>query len=126
MASITIDGQEYDLENLSDNARAQLSSIQVADQELNQVNARIALTQTARNAYAKSLSEQLPNPVSEDADAVVTIDNRPYSLSDFSDSAKAELASLQVADQKLSATSIRSCNGTNCSKCLRGGFKSCS
>lgn len=103
MANITIDGTEYELDNLSDHARAQLSSLQVADQEIGLLNARLAMTQTARNAYGKGLEAALPASVDakESDEGVVLINERPYRIADFSDKAKAELASLQLTDQKL-------------------------
>ena len=65
MATITIDNTEYDLEQLSDNARAQLGSIQTVDQKLAELQAEAAILQTARTAYASALKAELPN--NEDA-----------------------------------------------------------
>jgi len=65
MATITIDNTEYDLEQLSDNARAQLGSIQTVDQKLAELQAEAAILQTARTAYAAALKAELPS--SEDA-----------------------------------------------------------
>ena len=102
MANITIDGTNYELESLSDNARAQLSSLQVAEQEISQLHARLAMTQTARNAYGKALAESLPEEASTEAsEGVVYVNKRPYLLEKFSDKAKADLTSLQLTDQKL-------------------------
>lgn len=61
MANITINGKEYDLETLSDNAKGQLSSLRVADQKLAQLQAELALVQTARNTYARVLQRELEN-----------------------------------------------------------------
>ena len=60
MTSITIDGQEYDSETLSDEAKSQLISIQVVDKKIADLNTEVAIMQTARNAYAKALNELLP------------------------------------------------------------------
>jgi hypothetical protein len=60
MSSINIDGKEYQLEDLSDNAKAQLESMQLTDQKIAQLQADIAMVQTARNAYAKALKAELP------------------------------------------------------------------
>ena len=65
MATITIDNTEYDLEQLSVNARAQLGSIQTVDQKLAELQAEAAILQTARTAYAAALKAELPN--NEDA-----------------------------------------------------------
>jgi len=59
MTTITIDNKEYDLNALSEEAKAQLVSIQFVDQELQRVNAQAAVLQTARVAYAKALNEAL-------------------------------------------------------------------
>jgi len=58
--SVTIDGIEYAFEDLSDKAKADLVSMQLVDQKITQNQQELAILQTARNAYAKSLSEQLP------------------------------------------------------------------
>ena len=60
MPIIKIDDKDYDVDQLSDNARAQLASLQFVDAELQRLNARKAVLQTARMAYAKALGEALP------------------------------------------------------------------
>ena len=59
MSTITIDGKEYELEKLSDAAKAQLMSLQAADAKLNQLRTELNLIQTARNAYAQALAAEL-------------------------------------------------------------------
>ena len=59
MAIITIDGKDYDTETLSDEVKAQLTSVQFVDQELARLNAQAAVMQTARIAYAKALNDAL-------------------------------------------------------------------
>ncbi len=65
MTTITIDNQSYELESLTDEAKAQLGSLQFVDAEIGQLQARLAAMQTARMAYARALSEALPK-ASED------------------------------------------------------------
>jgi hypothetical protein len=60
MPTITIDNKHYDLDTLSDEAKAQLASLQFCDQELARLQAQAAAIQTARMAYAKALNEALP------------------------------------------------------------------
>ena len=60
MTTIIIDGKNYELDSLSDDAKAQLASIQFVDSELARLQAHAAALQTARNAYAKALQELLP------------------------------------------------------------------
>ena len=59
MTTIKIDNIDYDTDKLSDEAKAQLASIQFCDQELQRLQAQAAAYQTARIAYSKALNEQL-------------------------------------------------------------------
>jgi len=60
MTTIKIDDVEYDADKLSDEAKAQLASLQFCDQELARLQAQAAAYQTARIAYAKALNDALP------------------------------------------------------------------
>ena len=60
MPTIKIDNIDYDLDSLSDEAKAQLQSIQFVDQELARLQAQVAAMQTARNAYVTALKATLP------------------------------------------------------------------
>lgn len=57
---ISIDGKEYALNELSDAAKNQLVSLKAADGEIARLQTQLAIAQTARNAYARALAEQLP------------------------------------------------------------------
>ncbi|WP_306604954.1 DUF6447 family protein [Azonexus sp.] len=59
MAKLTINGKDYDLDGLSENAKAQLASLQFADAEIQRLNAQLAVFNTARNAYLKGLLADL-------------------------------------------------------------------
>ena len=59
MPIIKIDDKDYDLDQLSDAAKAQLANLQFVDAELQRLNAQAAVLQTARMAYGKALSEAL-------------------------------------------------------------------
>ena len=59
MNKITIDGKEYAIEDLHEDAKAQLISLQFVDGELAKLQAQLAAMQTARNAYAVALNELL-------------------------------------------------------------------
>ena len=59
MAKVTIDNVAYDTETLSQEALAQLQSIQFVDSEIAGLNGRVAAMNTARNAYAAALQELL-------------------------------------------------------------------
>ncbi len=66
MPNITIDNTAYDLDSFSDEARAQLASLQFVDAELARLSAQIAVLQTARMAYSKALQAALPSPFAGD------------------------------------------------------------
>jgi hypothetical protein len=59
MTTITIDEKEYALESLSEEAKAQLVSLQFVDAELQRLNAESAVLQTARMSYSKALNDLL-------------------------------------------------------------------
>lgn len=56
---ITIDDSEYKLDDLSDNAKAQLASIQFVDAQLQQLNNEWAVSDTARIGYTNALKAEL-------------------------------------------------------------------
>jgi hypothetical protein len=56
---ITIDDVEYSLDELSDNAMAQLTSIQFVDAQLQQLNNEWAVSDTARIGYTNALKAEL-------------------------------------------------------------------
>ena len=59
MPTVKIDNQDYDLDALSADAKAQLASIQFVDAELQRLAANTAALQTARMAYANALKQTL-------------------------------------------------------------------
>ena len=65
MPTIKINNVDYDTETLSNDAKAQLASIQFCDQELARLQAQAAAYQTARQAYAKALQAALPTPLEQ-------------------------------------------------------------
>ena len=69
MTKITIDEKDYDVDDLSDEAKAQVVSLNFVDAELNRLQLKIAAMQTARNAYATALKELL----GEDEESVVEL-----------------------------------------------------
>ena len=65
MPTIKIDNVDYDTDTLSNEAKAQLVSMQFCDQELARLQAQAAAYQTARQAYAKALQAALPIPLEQ-------------------------------------------------------------
>ncbi len=58
--TVTIDGKDYDVMSLSEQARSQIVNLRVTDQEIQRLQQRLAIAQTARAAYAKALEAELP------------------------------------------------------------------
>lgn len=63
MAKISIDGKEYDSDNMSEDERARLDEVVHCERKLKELRRDIAVIQTARNAYAQSLQELLKKNV---------------------------------------------------------------
>ena len=59
MPKITVDNIEYNSEDLSDNGKAQLASLQFLQVQMDKLNSEIAVYQTARNAYVAALKAEL-------------------------------------------------------------------
>ena len=59
MSTVTIDGKEYNIDDLSENSRSQLASLRLTDQKIAQLQSELAIVQTARIAYANALKNDL-------------------------------------------------------------------
>ncbi|ADU64992.1 hypothetical protein Selin_0235 [Desulfurispirillum indicum S5] len=57
--TITIDGKNYNLDELSEGARDQITNLRVTDQQMAQLQQQLAIAQTARAAYAQALQKEL-------------------------------------------------------------------
>ena len=58
--TLTIDGTEYNVADLSENAQNQVVNLRVTDAEIEKLKQQLAIYQTAPTAYARALGEQLP------------------------------------------------------------------
>ena len=56
---VKIDDVEYNLDELSDNAKAQLANMQFVDAQLQQLNNEWAVADTARIGYTNALKAEL-------------------------------------------------------------------
>ena len=56
---VTIDGTEYALDSLSENARNQIANLRVTDQEIGRLQQQLGIAKTARLAYANALKKEL-------------------------------------------------------------------
>ncbi|MYM38687.1 hypothetical protein GTP27_05025 [Pseudoduganella sp. CY13W] len=59
---VTVDGISYKVADLSEEARAQVTSLQFVDAQMADLSAQLAIYQTARNAYQAALQQLLPRP----------------------------------------------------------------
>ena len=65
MPKITVDGIEYNTEDLSDNGKAQLASLQFLEVQMKKIESEIAVYETAKNAYVAVLKDELAKVDSE-------------------------------------------------------------
>lgn len=63
MPKITVDGIEYNTEDLTDNGKAQLASLQFLEVQMNKLKNEIAVFQTAKQAYIGALKAELEKDV---------------------------------------------------------------
>ena len=59
MPKITVDGIEYNTEDLTDNGKAQLASLQFLEVQMTKLQNEIAVFQTAKSAYVAALKAEL-------------------------------------------------------------------
>ena len=59
MPKINVDGIDYNSEDLSDNGKAQLASLQFLEAQMAKIQSEIAVYQTARHAYVVALKAEL-------------------------------------------------------------------
>ena len=59
MPKFTLDEIEYNSEDLSDNGKAQLASLQFLEVQMQKLQSEIAVYQTAKNSYIAALKEEL-------------------------------------------------------------------
>ncbi len=59
MPKIEVDGIEYNTEDLTDNGKAQLASLQFLEAQMTKLTNEIAVYQTAKNGYIAALKEEL-------------------------------------------------------------------
>ena len=57
--TVTIDGKEYSLDSLSENAKSQIANLRVVDEEIRKIEQKLAIYRTARATYAQALKNDL-------------------------------------------------------------------
>lgn len=66
MPKITVDNIEYNTEDLTDKGKAQLASLQFLEVQITKLKNEVAVFQTARNTYVKTLQDELEKSNSKD------------------------------------------------------------
>ena len=66
MDTININGVDYELDQLSEEAKAQINALQLVGERLVKAEQEVAILQTARNAYAQALADLLPSKEDDD------------------------------------------------------------
>jgi hypothetical protein len=59
MPKVTIDETEYEIDDMTENGKAQLASLQFVNSEIQRLQAQLAAFQTASNSYSQALREEL-------------------------------------------------------------------
>ncbi len=59
MPKITVEGIEYNTEDLTENGKAQVASLQFLEAQMSKIRSEIAVYQTARNTYVAALKSEL-------------------------------------------------------------------
>jgi len=59
MAKVSIDGVEYDTDTMSKESRQQWDMLVMTEQKIRQLQAEVAMLQTARQAYVNALKASL-------------------------------------------------------------------
>ena len=61
MATVKINNEEYNLDDLTDKAKENLASLQFVQNELKRQQAQIAVLNTAASAYSNALNKEINN-----------------------------------------------------------------
>jgi hypothetical protein len=57
--TLELDGKQYAIDSLNDQAKAQIGNIRVTEQEIARLQVQLGIAQTARSAYLQALKAQL-------------------------------------------------------------------
>ena len=60
MSQVQIDGKNYDLDSLSDDAKKNLASLRFVQTELQRLEAKVAVFKTSEAAYSSAIKKLLP------------------------------------------------------------------
>ena len=99
---IEMDGEEYDLNDLSDSAKAQVLNLQFVEAQLIQLQNELAVSDTARIGYARALKSELKKlGKSQYMVQKIKIDDVEYIYEDLTDTARSLLKSIDFIVAKV-------------------------
>lgn len=100
---ITIDGNSYNLDNLSADAKQQLINLKSVDQELAKLKCQRAIANLARSAYANAVSAALPKTPTQPSDGArsAVINGVTYDWGSLGERVQGLLTGIQAADREL-------------------------
>ncbi len=61
MPTITIDGKEYNLDDLSEKAKQQVANLQFVNNEIKKLEGQIGVFKTASTVYSAALNNEIEN-----------------------------------------------------------------
>ncbi|MBK5927237.1 DUF6447 family protein [Rhodobaculum claviforme] len=67
MPRITVGGIDYNTEDLTENGKAQLASLQFLESQMRKLNTEVAIYKTAREGYLRALRAELAKAGQTDA-----------------------------------------------------------
>lgn len=67
MPKINIDGKEYDTDNLSEEAKKQLTALQIVNNEIHHLQVQLGIANTARSVHVQLLKVALADPMAGDS-----------------------------------------------------------
>lgn len=101
---ITIDDVEYNLDDLSDKAKAQIPNIQFVESQLQQLNNEWAVSDTARIAYTNALKAELAKVGTSEQKNMsqkIKLGDEEYEVDNLGDQAKETLNALKFATARV-------------------------
>ena len=61
MAILTVEGKQFDMDDLSEEAKSSAQSVAFCDNKINQLEAELAVVKMARNGFVQRLVDALPS-----------------------------------------------------------------
>lgn len=95
--NIIINGEEFDITDPSDEAKAQLANIRFVDEQILQKNNEIQIAETAKIGYSRALLRE----IEKQKMSRIKLDDSEYDLSELSETANRLVIELRNLDAEL-------------------------